>query len=80
MLLLGLIIFTSPVILVIITKLIFRPFHVLSFYSEDDCPDTVSFNTKKIDLLIACRMSSTLGKLNIIVNSRNYGFFQYIHI
>ena len=78
MLLLAIIIITSPVIIVIITKLIYRPFHVLSFYTEDSCPYTVSFNTKIFVLLIPCRMSSTQGRLNIIVqfNSRNYGSWQ----
>ena len=78
MLLLAIIIITSPVIIVIITKLIYRPFYVLSFYTEDGCPDAVSFNTKMFVLLAVCRMSSTQGRLNIIVqfNLRCYGFLQ----
>ena len=52
MLLLAIIIITSPVIIVIITKLIFRPFYVLSFYTEGGCPDAVSFIIKIFVLLI----------------------------
>ena len=44
MLLLGIVIFTSPVIAVIITKLTYRPFYVLPFYFEGGCPNTVSLN------------------------------------
>ena len=73
---LAIIIIASPVIIVIITKLIFRPFYVLSFYTEDGCPDAVSFNTTMFVLLVACRMSRTQGRLNIIVNSTDYGFIQ----
>ena len=45
MLLLAIIIITSPVIIVIITKLTYRPFYAESFYTEDGCPDAVSFIT-----------------------------------
>ena len=44
MLLLGTVIITSPVIVVLIIKLTYRPFYVLPFYFEDGCPNTVSFN------------------------------------
>ena len=44
MLLLGIVVITSPVIVVIITKLTYRPFYVLPFYFEDSCPNTVSFS------------------------------------
>ena len=57
MLLLAIIIITSPVIIVIITKLIIRPFYVLSYNTEGGCPDAVSFNTKiylSYLLLIEC--------------------------
>ena len=67
MLLLAIIIITSPVIIVIITKFTYRPFYVESFYTEDGCPDAVSFITKIFVLLVACRMSRTQGRLNIIV-------------
>ena len=45
MLLLAIIIITSPVIIVIITKFTYRPSYVESFYTEDGCPDAVSFIT-----------------------------------
>ena len=76
MLLLAIIIITSPVIIVIITKLTYRPHYVATYYIEDGCPDTVSFNTKIFVLLVACRMSKTQRRLNIFVqiNSRYCGF------
>ena len=56
MLLLAIVIITSPVIIVIIIKLIFRPFYVLSFNTEDGCPDAVSLILKYLSyfLLIEC--------------------------
>ena len=78
MLLLAIVIITSPVIIVIITKLIYRPYYVVSYYIEDGCPDTVSFNTKIFVLLVAYRMSRTQGRLNIIVqiNCGDYGLLR----
>ena len=52
MLLLAIIIITSPVIIVIITKFTYRPSYVESFYAEDGCPDAVSFITKIFVLLL----------------------------
>ena len=47
MLLLGIVVITSPIIVVIITKLSYRPFYVLPYYIKDVvCPDTVSFTNK----------------------------------
>ena len=78
MLLLAIVIITSPVIIVIITKLIYRPYYVISFDTEYSCPDTVSFNTKIFYFLVACRMSRTQGRLNIIVQF-NYGNYGFLH-